>query len=195
VDRFLLGLGVLLFLPAYVFVFLVLLHYWLRWRYMDRLVRVFQEKPLFIIPRGQKVPDAEEVHLATADGLVLHGCYLKGSGRRRGVILFGLEFGSNRWACLPYCSHLLAAGYDVFALETRGQGESSIQPGYEPLHWVTDFEVADMKAALAYLKNRPDADPRGVGFFGISKGGSAGLFAAAQDPRVRCIVVDGIYAT
>ena len=69
------------------------------------------------------------------------GCYLKGEGPRRGVILFGLEFGSNRWSCRPYCEHLLAAGYDVFAFETRGQGDSDCPPGYEPLQWVTDFEV------------------------------------------------------
>ena len=54
---------------------------------------------------------------------------------------------------------------------------------------------SDVQAALAYLKERPDADPRGVGFFGISKGGSAGLLAAADDPYVRCFVTDGIFAT
>ena len=55
--------------------------------------------------------------------------------------------------------------------------------------------MADVQAALAYLKGRPDADPRGVGFFGISKGGGAGLLAAADDPYVRCFVTDGIFAT
>jgi pimeloyl-ACP methyl ester carboxylesterase len=44
------------------------------------------------------------------------------------------------------------------------------------------------------MKARPDADPRGIGFFGISKGGSAGLFVAAEDPYVRCFVTDGIFA-
>ena len=39
------------------------------------------------------------------------------------------------------------------------------------------------------------ADPRGVGFFGISKGGGAGLFAASRDPYVRCCVTDGAFAT
>ena len=48
---------------------------------------------------------------------------------------------------------------------------------------------------LAYLKTRPDADPRGVGFFGISKGGGAGLFAASRDPWVRGCVTDGAFAT
>jgi pimeloyl-ACP methyl ester carboxylesterase len=111
------------------------------------------------------------------------------------VILFGLEFGSNRWACVPYCDYLLAQGFDVFGLEFRNQGDSDCQPGYDPLQWVTDFEVEDTAAALAYLKARPDADPRGVGLFGISKGGSAGLCAAARDPYVRCCVTDGAFAT
>ena len=77
---------------------------------------------------------------------------------------------------VPYCEFLLEAGYDVFAFESRGQGQSPSQPGYEPMQWVTEFEVDDFRAALAYLKERPDADPRGVGFFGISKGGGAGLY-------------------
>src|SRR5262249_11549220 len=41
---------------------------------------------------------------------------------------------------------------------------------------------------------RPDADPRGVGFFGISKGGGAGLYTAAFDPTIRCCVTDGAFA-
>jgi pimeloyl-ACP methyl ester carboxylesterase len=112
-----------------------------------------------------------------------------------GVVLFGLEFGSNRWSCLPYCENLLESGFDVFAFETRNQGESDAQPGYEPLQWVTNHEVNDTRAALAYLKSRPDADSRGVGFFGISKGAGAGLLAATQDPYVRCFVTDGMFAS
>ena len=57
------------------------------------------------------------------------------------MILFGLEFGSNRWSCVPYCEFLREAGYDVFTFEPRDQGDSPAQPGYEPLQWVTDFEV------------------------------------------------------
>ncbi len=192
---FLFWLGVVVLCSAPVGVALVfVVRYWeLRIRYMHILVRIFQEKPLFIIPRGQPAPEAEDVRFPTADGLTLAGCYLRGAGPRRGVILFGLEFGSNRWSCQPYCEHLLAAGYDVFAFETRGQGDSDSPPGYEPLQWVTQFEVSDAQAALAYLKTRPDADPRGVGFFGVSKGAGAGLLAAARDPYVRCFVTDGVF--
>ncbi len=171
------------------------LHYVIVRYYLQHAVRIFQEKPLFIIPFGQPVPYAETVSFATSNGLSLRGCYLPAAGPRKGVIMFGLEFGSNRWSCVPYCDFLRARGYDIFAFEFRGQGESDPQPGYEPLQWVTDFEIEDFRAALAYLKSRPDADPRGIGFFGISKGGSAGLFAAAADPYIRCCVTDGIFAS
>jgi pimeloyl-ACP methyl ester carboxylesterase len=168
----------------------------IRRSYLDQIVRIFEEKPLFIIPRGQPVPDAEDVRLTTPDGLSLCGTYLRrATPQRRGVILFGLEYGSSRWACVPYCSFLREAGFDIFTFEPRSQGDSDAQPGYEPLQWVTEFEVRDFQAALAYLKQRPDADPRGIGFFGISKGGSAGVLAAARDAFVRCFVTDGIFAT
>jgi fermentation-respiration switch protein FrsA (DUF1100 family) len=190
------ALGIVLGVPALLALSLFVLWIYLRVTYGPQLIRIFQEKPLFIIPRGQPVEGADDVRFQTADGLELRGCYLRTpSAQRRGVILFGIEFGSNRWSAVPYCEHLLTNGFDVFAFETRGQGDSPIQPNYEPSQWVTNFEVADAEAALGYLKSRPDADPRGVGFFGISKGGGAGLLAAARDPYVRCCVTDGIFAT
>jgi dipeptidyl aminopeptidase/acylaminoacyl peptidase len=195
VTLFWLGLALMCSLPLLLAAWLAFMYGYLRWKYAHLIVRIFQEKPLFILPRGDPLAEAEPVTFRTADGLTLCGCYLATSRRRRGVLLFGLEFGSSRWSCRSYCEHLVANGFDVFAFESRNQGASDSLPGYEPLQWVTDYEVADVRAALAYLKGRPDADPRGVGFFGISKGGGAGLLAAAHDPYVRCCVADGAFAT
>ncbi len=83
------------------------------------------------------------------------------------------------------CSHL---SHVIKARAIRNQG-------YDPLQWITNFEVQDTQAAIAYLKSRPDADPNGVGLFGISKGGSAGLFVASLDPYIRCCVTDGAFAS
>ena len=192
---FWIGLLVMCSMPLAVGGWLVGLHYYLRWNYLAYMVRIFQEKPLFVVPRGQPVPGGEDVAFPTANGMTLKGCYFRTGGVRRGVILFGLEFGSNRWACVAYCQHLVDAGYDVFTFESRNQGDSDRQKDYEPLQWVTDYEVEDTQAALRYLKARADADPRGIGFFGISKGAGAGLLAAAADPWVRCCVTDGVFAT
>jgi pimeloyl-ACP methyl ester carboxylesterase len=191
-----LALGFVLTVVGLVALALTLLYFYLLKRFMGFLLRAFQEQPLFIIPRGQPIVDAEDVAVRTPDGLTLRGCYLRTQRpQRKGVILFGLEFGSNRWGCASYCQFLVEDGYEVFAVEFRGQGDSDPQPGYEPQQWVTDYEVRDIEAALAYLKSRPDADIKGVGFFGISKGGGAGLIAAAADPYVRCCVTDGIFST
>lgn len=189
-------LGIVLVPPVAIGLFLSILYLLLRWRYVPFLVRIFQEKPLFIIPRGQPTDEAEHVTLQSVDGLTLRGCYLKTrEPQRKGVILFGLEYGSDRWACRQYCQHLVNSGYDVFCYEPRNQGDSDKDPAYEPLQWVTDKDVADMKTALKYLRNRPDADERGVGLFGISKGGSTGYLVAANEPGIRCIATDGAYAT
>lgn len=165
-----------------------------RAKFLPQIVRIFEEKPLFIVPRGQPVPAAEDVTFRAADGTMLRGCYLTARRPRKGVVLFGLEFGSNRWAAYPYCSALLDAGYDVFAYEPRNQGDSDKDAAYDPLQWVTDKDLADARAAVQYLKERVDAPVEGVGLLGISKGGSVGLALAAEDPWVRCAVTDGAYA-
>jgi pimeloyl-ACP methyl ester carboxylesterase len=190
------GLGVASGLAGLIALLFLALYVYLRLKYLGNVVRIFQEKPLLTPPRGQPLPGAEDVSFRAADGLTLHGLYLKTHARhRRGVILFGLEFGSSCWACAPYCDQLLENGFDIFTFESRNQGQSDRQPGYEPLQWVTNFEVMDGQAAIAYLRGRSDAHPRGVGFFGISKGGGAGLVAASRDPYVRCFVTDGVFAT
>jgi pimeloyl-ACP methyl ester carboxylesterase len=191
-----LGIACFLVVPALCLTVLGVLYGYVRLNYRETLLRIFSEKPLFIIPRGTPRAGAEDIRFRTFDGMFLRGCYLKTpQAQRKGVILFGLEFGSNRWACQSYCEGLLAAGYDVFAFEPRNQGESDAIPGYEPLQWLTSYETQDTHAAIAYLKSRSDVDPNGIGFFGLSKGANAGLAVASQDRFVKCLVTDGAFGT
>ena len=190
-----LGIAILFSVPFIAALLIGWVYLYVRFRMIDTLLRIFTEKPLFVIPRGEPRRGAEEVEFQTNDGLTLRGCYLATQLPRKGVILFGLEFGSNRWSCQSYCEPLLQSGYDIFAFEPRNQGDSEGMEGYDPLQWLTAYEVADTQAAIAYLKSRPDADPKGIGFFGISKGANAGLAAAARNQAVRCIVTDGAFGT
>jgi pimeloyl-ACP methyl ester carboxylesterase len=190
------ALGIaLLCLPLLVVGGLIAYVYWYARRYLvDRLVRIFPEKPLFIIPRGDPDPTAEEVRFPTADGMHLQGAYFRTpAATRKGVIIFGIEYGSDRWSCRPYCEPLIAAGYDVFTYEPRNQGKSDEIQGYEPLQWITRHEVADARAAIAYLKARPGVDANKIGWFGVSKGANAGLAAATKDRSIRCVVTDGAF--
>ncbi len=190
------ALGLSLFcVPLLVVGGLITYVYWyVRLFHLDSLQRIFVEKPLFIIPRGEFDPAAEEIRLPIADGMNLQGVYFKAhSGPRKGVILFGIEYGADRWSCRSYCDPLLDAGFDVFAYEPRNQGKSDAIPNYEPLQWITSSEVADARSALAYLKSRADADPKGVGFFGVSKGANAGLALMSEDASIRCGATDGAF--
>ena len=40
---------------------LAVLYLWLRWKYVGYLVRIFQEKPLFVVPKGVPTDAAEPV--------------------------------------------------------------------------------------------------------------------------------------
>jgi fermentation-respiration switch protein FrsA (DUF1100 family) len=190
------ALGIALFcLPLLTVCGLIAYVYWYARKYLlEQLIRIFPEKPLFIIPRGEPDPAAEEVRFPTADGMHLQGAYFKTPAPvRKGIIIFGIEYGSDRWSSRSYCEPLLAAGYDVFTYEPRNQGKSDEIPNYEPLQWITKYEVADARAAVAYLKSRPGVDATKIGWFGVSKGGNAGLAVATEDPTIRCIATDGAF--
>jgi pimeloyl-ACP methyl ester carboxylesterase len=108
------------------------------------------------------------------------------------VIAYCHELNGDRWNVLPYVDGLRRAGFDVFTFDFRNHGGSDRVPGYEPTPWVTTHEVADVRGVVEYLQARSGAGARGVGLLGVGKGAAAALCAAAEEPRVRALVVDGI---
>lgn len=169
--------------------------FYIGWKYLHIVERIFEEKPFFLVKRVKpEALDHQDVDLKTADGLTLAGTYLRTPAeQRKGVILFVPEYGASRWTCLSYCRHLLEDGYDLFTFDFRNFGESDIATKYQPLQWVTEYEVRDIQAALDYLKNRFDLPEKGIGLFGVSRGGGTALVAASQEPQVACVITDGAF--
>ncbi len=162
--------------------------------YLPIVINTIGKAPLLVPEPSVPLPGGEECSFPTTDGLTLRGSYLSHRGsERRGVILFGHELNGDRWNAGPYTSELLDAGYDVFTFDFRNHGTSDVQPGAVMRPWINPESVADVRAAVAYLAARPDADPRGIGVLGISRGGGAALCAAAVEPTIRCIFTDGAY--
>lgn len=190
-----LPLLVLAVLVAAVVVMVAFLTYMLV-RYTPVIGRVFEEKPVFLPLRVEAEPGGEEVGFLSADGLELHGSYFRARTlERAGVVVFCHEFLGDRWSFQPYTDGLRDLGFDLFTFDSRNHGTSAAEPGYEPLQWVSDREVTDLRAALDYLRSRLDRDRAGVGLFGISRGGGAALCVAAQDPTVWGVVTDGAFPT
>jgi pimeloyl-ACP methyl ester carboxylesterase len=148
-----------------------------------------------LVPEPSSPPlPGEECEFRTTYGVTLRGTYLKSTAAsRRGVILFGHELNGDRWNAVPYVTPLLAEGYDVLTFDFRNHGASDAPPSTILKPWINEYDVADVRAAVAYLKSRPDADPRGIGILGISRAAGAALCAAAADPYIRCLFTDGAY--
>ncbi|AMV39469.1 alpha/beta hydrolase [Planctomyces sp. SH-PL62] len=166
------------------------------WMYCPVIRRIFQERPVFqplkIVPEDLGEPAA----FPTADGLTLKGSYFKArTDSRVGVLVYCHEFLSDRWSYAPYLDHLRDRGFDVFSFDFRSHGASAVDPSYEPLQYASDREVEDLRAALAYLRSRPDRDLSGYGLFGVSRGGGTALLVAAAEPDVWGVVTDGAFPT
>jgi uncharacterized protein len=165
-------------------------------KYSPIIAQKFEEPPLFLPLRVGPIPEGESIEFAAADGLTLAGTYLRArTAGRAGVMVYCHEFLSNRWSYRPYVDHLRDLGFDVFTFDFRNHGESQAEPGYAPMHWASDREVRDLRAALAYLRTRPDRDPAGYGLFGVSRGGTTALLVTPAERDVWGVITDGAFPT
>ena len=132
------------------------------------------------VPTPQLGAAYEEVSFTTSDGLRLQGWYVP-SRNGAAVISFPGRKGPQKPARL-----LAEHGYGVLLFDRRGEGESEGDPN--ALGW---RGTRDVKAALAYLKSRPDVDPNRIGAVGLSVGGEVLLQAAAETDELRAVVSEG----
>lgn len=157
---------------------------------------LFEKGPLFNVKPTSEDPRAEPVTFVNADGLTLRGGFYHHDDQpARGVIVFCHEYGGNHWSAMNYCEGLWQAGFDVLAFDFRNQGDSDRQPNYEPVHWLTEYEVTDVLGAIDYVAQRPELTGLSIGLFGVSRGGGAALVAAARNAAVESVAVDSAFAT
>ena len=121
-----------------------------------------------------------DVTLTTSDGLRLAGWYVP-SRNGAAVIAFPGRTGPVRHARM-----LVRHGYGVLLLDRRGEGESA--GDYNARGWGGE---PDLRAAVAYLRERPDVRDGRIGGLGLSVGGEMLLQTAAHDARLRAVVSEG----
>lgn len=157
------------------------------------------EPPFSMTQVGYEEILGEELDFWSADGVRLRGMLVSPSADvpRRGLIVFAPEFKSTRLSCARYCRPLIDAGYDVFSFDFRGHGQSASEEGYTPRQWASDREVSDMRSAIAFVEDwlERQGRPVRIGLFGISRGASAAILAAAEATSVKAIVTDGAFSS
>ena len=118
--------------------------------------------------------------LTTSDGLRLAGWYVP-SRNGAAVIAFPGRTGPVRHARM-----LARHGYGVLLLDRRGEGAS--EGDYNARGWGGE---PDLRAAIAYLRRRPDVRDGRIGGLGLSVGGEMLLQTAARDRGLRAVVSEG----
>ena len=138
----------------------------------------------------------ERVEFAV-DGITLVGD-LRGpspvpGGRAPGLVFTGPFTGVRDQVTGLYAERLAAAGYVTLAFDHRSFGESQGQPRR---HEDPQGKLADLRAAVSFLRARPEVDPERIGAVGICLGGGYALKFAAFDPRVKVFAgIAGAYNT
>jgi alpha-beta hydrolase superfamily lysophospholipase len=143
---------------------------------------------------------AQEVTVRTPAGLTLAGtltipAHTPGA-RLPAVVMITGSGAQDRDEALPGLSAeyrpfrdiadtLSRRGIAVLRLDDRGVGASSAGPASAT---TADF-ADDVRAALAWLRARPEIDPARLGLVGHSEGGIIAPMVAATDPRLRGIVL------
>ncbi|MGH8944532.1 MAG: alpha/beta hydrolase [Acidimicrobiia bacterium] len=138
--------------------------------------------PTQAVPSAAEVsPVLEEVSYLTDDGLTLEAWFLPSRGEPHGSVLVFNGNAGNRSHRLPLGEALAEAGFSALLVDYRGYGGNPGDPHEEGL-------ATDARAALAYLRSRPDVDPRRVAYFGESLGAGVAAGLAVEDPPAALIL-------
>jgi pimeloyl-ACP methyl ester carboxylesterase len=124
------------------------------------------------------------VSFPTEDGGVIFGD-LYGGGSKAVILVHGGQFNKESWA--PQAKRLIAAGFEVLAIDLRGYGKSHGPGDSDPMDAPLHFDVL---GAVHYLRNH---GAKSVSIVGGSMGGSAtGDASIASEPgEIKCIVLLG----
>jgi uncharacterized protein len=157
------------------------------------------ERMFYIPTRGetsvnQALPGTQGVWFESADGTRLFGWLIPAYGRaddmaQHATVLHVHGNAGNIISHQWFTEHLPRAGFNVFLFDFRGYGQSEGRATRRgPL-------IADTEAALDAMLARDDIDPRRIGMYGQSLGGSIGLNVMVKRSEIRAAVLESPFAS
>ena len=129
------------------------------------------------------LPGLQDVRFRASDGVELAAWYVP--SKNRAAVLLGHGWGANRSELVPQARALTEEGFGVLLLDWRAHGES----GGDLCTW-GDRERRDVSAAIDFVSARPEVDPGRIGGLGFSMGAASMILGAAQDPRLRSLMLE-----
>ncbi|WP_181697790.1 alpha/beta hydrolase [Nocardia sp. GTS18] len=125
--------------------------------------------------------DYRDLHMRTADGIDLHGWFVRAE-HPRAHILYAHGNAGTIGDRVSIIALLVAAGFDVLAFDYRGFGHSTGAPGEHGTY-------LDARAARTALLEQPEVDPARVVYLGKSLGGGVLLELAGEYPPAGMVLM------
>jgi fermentation-respiration switch protein FrsA (DUF1100 family) len=144
--------------------------------------------PVDRTPRDVGITTYQDVTFTASDGITLRGWYIPSQNGAAVILAHG--YVDNRQFLLPEAALLTDRGYGVLLFDFRGHGESD-----RAAVTLGDHERRDLRAALDFVAAQPDVDPDRIGGLGFSMGAAVLTEVAAEDERLRAVVIEASYAT
>jgi carboxymethylenebutenolidase len=112
-------------------------------------------------------------------------------GRKPAIIVIQEWWGVDDWI-RSQADRFAQQGYVALAVDLyRGRVAKSQEEAHELSRGLPeDRAIADLKAAIDYLSQRPDVDPERIGVIGWCLGGGYALALATSDPRPKATVIN-----
>jgi uncharacterized protein len=120
----------------------------------------------------------------SADGLTLVGDLSVADQGAPAVVLTGPFTGVKEQVVGTYAARLHDRGFTTLAFDHRGFGESEGRRAHED----SQGKLADLRAAVGFLRAHPAVHPDRLAVVGVCLGGGYAVRAAAGDPRIRAVV-------
>jgi uncharacterized protein len=125
--------------------------------------------------------DFQSMQFSTADGLTLNGWYIP--PQNSVVIILVHSYYGDRRQTLPVAEMLYKHGYGLLMYDQRASGESDGDT--RSLGW---RDIPDLKEAVAWLANHPEA--KQIGVYGCSMGGAISLAGSVGVPAIHALAAD-----
>ena len=152
---------------------------------------VTNPRDIRMMPRatpGDRGMPFEDVALRTEDGFNLAAWFVPSWNGATVMLVHGYK--DSRANLLGVAGILHRHGYNTLLISLRAHDTSdgeTITFGHE--------EMRDLHAGFSWLTARTGLDPRRIGIFGVSMGGTIAIRYASENPGVRAVIADCAFSS
>lgn len=135
----------------------------------------------------------QEVRFPTKNNRQLYGWWIPSENKSKTsspTLILVHGWGRNVERVLLYIQELHPKGFNLLAFDSRNHGSSDKDRFSSMLKF-----AEDIRSAVDFVVRKSSVASGSIGIIGLSIGGAAAIYAAAHDPRIRCVVTVGAFAS